>query len=495
MLPESTRNIIFDLGGVFIDVDYSKTRKAFQSLGIKDFDSYFTQDSSTSLFRELEIGKLEPKEFYSRFRTETKLNPSDDQIRDAWNAMLGEWFIDQLDYCEKLSYRIFLFSNTNIIHHDFFIDSLANRKSLDQVYYSHTLGQRKPDPESFLTILSENGLDPTETVFIDDSLQNVKAAQTVGIHGIYLQPPEKEANAFLVGNGRERILIDTGTGHQMFIPLLQQTLSAEKAIVKMVLITHQHQAHFNGFNLSEYSVFGINKHKKYPHMQILKDGQVFKADGATIKAVSTPGHCPDHASYFLREEDCLFSGDSLVARLTNNDTRYLYSNLTDFKKSISKQSSLYPKLCLQGHGEISINAYQLLDNSLQDVRNVDKLITELLLQNGSLTTKLLIEKYSQSRGITKQSDLLVLAGMIRVHLDQLEKDGIIVKRNVAYDTYGKADGTIKGPGGLEMTKIFSLIQESRKKDYESQLGYKEKLDLHSIHSDYQIPSNTTWTLK
>ncbi|KAJ3323336.1 hypothetical protein HDV06_001856 [Boothiomyces sp. JEL0866] len=305
----------------------------------------------------------------------------------------------------------------------------------------------------------------------------------------------QESHAYLVGNGRERILIDTGTGHQMFIPLLQQTLATEKAVIKSVLITHQHQGHFSGFNLNEYSVFGLKKHKKYPQLQIVKEGQVFKSDGISIKAISTPGHSDDHASYYLHEEECLFSGDSIAARVANNETKYLYNSLIQFKKSLSRQSALVPKLCLQGHGEISINAYQLLENSLKDIDNIDKLIISLLAQNSSLTTKTLLEKYSQHQGITKDADLLVLAGTIRIHLEHLQKDGIVAKRNVAYDAHGNADGTIKGPGGLEMSKIFSLIQESRKKDFDNQISHHEKLDLHSIHANYQIPSNTTWALK
>ncbi|KAJ3274440.1 hypothetical protein HDV01_003044 [Terramyces sp. JEL0728] len=200
MIPKGTKNIIFDLGGVFIDVDYSKTKSAFESLGIHNFDNIFTQNSSTLLFKQLEIGQIQPLEFYSLFRKEAQLDITDKQIQDAWNGMLGEWFIDQLGFVETLPYRIFLFSNTNEIHHDFFIDSLNNRKDLvvvfEKVYYSHTYGQRKPDLVSFSGILKENGLEPSETVFIDDSQKNVEAARKVGIHGIYLKPPQKVSSLF-----------------------------------------------------------------------------------------------------------------------------------------------------------------------------------------------------------------------------------------------------------------------------------------------------------
>ncbi|KAJ3274441.1 Beta-lactamase-like protein 2 [Terramyces sp. JEL0728] len=304
----------------------------------------------------------------------------------------------------------------------------------------------------------------------------------------------QESHAYLVGNGKERVLIDTGTGHQMFIPLLQQTLAQEKAIVKSVLITHQHQGHFSGFDLTEYNVYGFKPHKKYPKIQILKDGQLLRADGITIKVVATPGHSSDHASFYLQEEECLFSGDSIAARVTNNETKYLYNNLIEFKKSLAKQSQLVPKICMQGHGDISIKAYQMLENALAEINNIDRLITDLL-RNNSSTTKLLIEKYSEHKGIAKGNDLLVLSGLIRVHLTLLERDGIIFKRSVAYDAHGNADGKIKGPGGLEMNKIFSLIQESRKKDFASQINVNHKIDLHSIHSDYQISPNTTWALK
>ncbi|KAJ3323337.1 hypothetical protein HDV06_001857 [Boothiomyces sp. JEL0866] len=203
MLPEMGQVAQADLSDRVTKVPAREPKKIFhefESLGVTDFNSLFTQDSSNSLFKELEIGEIQPQEFYDRFRAECQLDITDVQIRDAWNAMLGDWFIDQLEYCEKLPYRIFLFSNTNVIHHDFFINSLSKRKVLqnvfEKVYYSHTFGHRKPDLDSYQQILKENGLDPEETLFIDDSLQNVEAASKVGIHGIHLKPPEKVSLLF-----------------------------------------------------------------------------------------------------------------------------------------------------------------------------------------------------------------------------------------------------------------------------------------------------------
>jgi putative hydrolase of the HAD superfamily len=129
------KNIIFDLGGVFIKIQYQKTSQAFKDLGITNFDDFFKQDFCNDLFEQLEVGKVNDIEFYTQFRALTKTNLTNHQIKDAWNAMLGSFWQDRLDWLEGISKRfnIFLFSNTNAIHYNAFMqqyhDSIALKTS------------------------------------------------------------------------------------------------------------------------------------------------------------------------------------------------------------------------------------------------------------------------------------------------------------------------------------------------------------------------------
>jgi putative hydrolase of the HAD superfamily len=195
---EKIKNIIFDLGGIFIDIDFKKTEKAFADLGISNFGSFFTQHTASPLFQDLETGKLSPEEFYDGFRRETGSSLSDEQIRDAWNALLGRFPTEQLMWLEEIGfrYKIFLFSNTNVIHYDAFQQIYRDCTGKDnfddyfvKAYYSHDLGLRKPTPESFAKILALENLQADETLFIDDTPKNIEGAKQAGLHATLVASP------------------------------------------------------------------------------------------------------------------------------------------------------------------------------------------------------------------------------------------------------------------------------------------------------------------
>jgi putative hydrolase of the HAD superfamily len=91
-------------------------------------------------------------------------------------------------------YATFLYSNTNQIHYDHFIPQFEREiggnfeKLFKSPYFSHKLGQRKPDPNSFKFILDKEGLVAEETIFIDDNEPNIIAAASVGLQVLFLQP-------------------------------------------------------------------------------------------------------------------------------------------------------------------------------------------------------------------------------------------------------------------------------------------------------------------
>ncbi|MFY9465272.1 MAG: HAD family phosphatase [Sediminibacterium sp.] len=196
---EPVKNIIFDLGGVFLNIDYQLTSKAFRDLGVHQFDAMFTQQHSNDLFELLETGRLSPGEFYDAFRKETALDLTDEQIKTAWNALLLDFPAERINWLEAIRerYRIYLFSNTNQIHYDQFIADFARtfpdkdfNSYFIHAYYSQTLGLRKPYVASFQQILTEQQLNPAETLFIDDTFKNIEGAQQAGLRTIHLEAPK-----------------------------------------------------------------------------------------------------------------------------------------------------------------------------------------------------------------------------------------------------------------------------------------------------------------
>ncbi len=198
MLP--IKNILFDLGGVFMNLDFSLTEKAFLDLGVSRFPEMFNQHHSNDLFEQLETGKISDEEFYEAFRKESGQEQlTDNQIRTAWNALLLDFPPERLAWLEEIRsrYHIYLYSNTNRIHYEAFTGILQKENGVAdfdsyflKAWYSHELGLRKPYPGSFRHIMQLENLVPGETLFIDDTLKNIESAKTVGLQTYHLTEPE-----------------------------------------------------------------------------------------------------------------------------------------------------------------------------------------------------------------------------------------------------------------------------------------------------------------
>jgi glucose-1-phosphatase len=193
--PNDFPNIIFDLGGVLLNIDYHLTIKAFEQLGFKDFSSAYTQLAQSELFDRFERGEITPDEFRHGIRPSLRANVSDAEIDEAWNVMLLDLPTERLTLLRALgaSKRIFLLSNTNAIHVSAFeqqvlaqhgINGLA--RLFEAAYYSCDVGMRKPEERIFRMVTDTNGLLPSETLFIDDSPQHVEGARKAGLHAYHL---------------------------------------------------------------------------------------------------------------------------------------------------------------------------------------------------------------------------------------------------------------------------------------------------------------------
>lgn len=190
------KNIIFDLGGVLMDIDYHLTHDAFIRLGVKNFDEMYSQAEANELFQQLEKGLIDQDEFYTALNKQTGLGLSKEDMADAWNALLLDFRESSLDYISELKSKanLILLSNTNAIHRDAFyaIYNRIERQHPFEEYFHHCVysfdtGTRKPDKESFQWVIDQTGIDPKETIFIDDSPQNVETARQMGIHSILLE--------------------------------------------------------------------------------------------------------------------------------------------------------------------------------------------------------------------------------------------------------------------------------------------------------------------
>jgi epoxide hydrolase-like predicted phosphatase len=194
---QKTKSIIFDLGGVILNIDYNLTRRAFENAGIKNFHDMYSQTSADALFSNLETGEISNDDFYKEFNKLTGLNLPVDEIEHAWNAMLLTFRENSLKFLDSIrpQYSLYLLSNTNHIHLDAFnkiyhqtARSKTFEKHFDKAYYSCEMGLRKPKADIYEFVLKENNLNPSDTLFVDDLVQNVEAARLAGMQAILLEP-------------------------------------------------------------------------------------------------------------------------------------------------------------------------------------------------------------------------------------------------------------------------------------------------------------------
>lgn len=201
----STKNIIFDLGNVLLNLDFDASIQAFKKLGLDDKVVDKKQAYSDPVFYELETGNISAAKFRKRIR-EILNNPdaTDQQIDDAWTAMLLNIPAERVKTVQQLqnNYNVYLFSNTNIIHIQKLHKQFKSEHGIDfpslflKDYYSHEIHDRKPDLSSYKKVIELSGVNPEETLFVDDLEKNIKGAREAGLKTLWLKPEMEMAEIF-----------------------------------------------------------------------------------------------------------------------------------------------------------------------------------------------------------------------------------------------------------------------------------------------------------
>jgi putative hydrolase of the HAD superfamily len=201
------KNIIFDLGGVILNLDYHRTFDAFKRFAPQiDDDTFVGKSNQHTIFSDYEIGKISTQDFRASLNSFYKMNLTDDIFDSCWNAMLLDlpWHrIELIQNLKTSGKKVFLLSNINEIHErevDLRFKSLGFnfhfKELFHKAYYSHEIGLRKPSREVFELVLSENKIEKIETVFIDDSLQHIRGADSLGLKAVHHQASFKLENYF-----------------------------------------------------------------------------------------------------------------------------------------------------------------------------------------------------------------------------------------------------------------------------------------------------------
>ena len=191
------KNIIFDLGGVLLNLDFNRTYDALKRLGINNPEEIIRLGHGSVILKDHESGTISDEEFILTLKELSTVPVNDSDIISAWNMLLLDFPKDRIEWLTRLKkkYRLFLYSNTNGIHlthfrkiySDAYNDAVFD-DHFEKAYYSHIAGISKPDLEAFHLVVRENDLVPGETLFIDDTLVNVEAARQAGLKALQVRP-------------------------------------------------------------------------------------------------------------------------------------------------------------------------------------------------------------------------------------------------------------------------------------------------------------------
>lgn len=194
------KHIIFDLGQVIINVDPPRVREVMRSKGVGNVDDLHIRLLEEDAYHELETGELSTDGFRQRVKDIIGIKLSDDDVDEAWNAMLLDIPPERIKFMTRLKsrYKLYMLSNTNHIHwlsYDRYFQDHYDYPSINTFFthcwYSYLMGVRKPDPKIYKMVMEEGGFTPGEVAFIDDLKENVDEASNHGIIPVHL-PPGKE---------------------------------------------------------------------------------------------------------------------------------------------------------------------------------------------------------------------------------------------------------------------------------------------------------------
>ncbi len=195
MPPEQTiKNILFDLGGVILDIDVQATLKRFYELGFPPELLQYPHSMSTDLFFKYETGKIGTVEFHNEIRKSAGIDVSDKALDEAWIAMIVKIPRERAVLLKRLGerYDLYMLSNTSPLHVPVFekmyfdVAGIPMHDTFKKLYYSFEIGYHKPDREAWEYVIADAGIIPRETLFLDDNIHNIKASQELGFQAIHI---------------------------------------------------------------------------------------------------------------------------------------------------------------------------------------------------------------------------------------------------------------------------------------------------------------------
>lgn len=197
-VPNHVDALLFDLGGVLIDVDFNRAFAHWATASGVDAALLQSRYRIDDWYHRHERAEISGKQYFAALRESLGIDLDDAQFESGWNAILGAELLTTTRLLPDLLQQrpLYLFSNSNRTHHVCWEREFAGMLgNFAEIFVSSEIGLRKPDAEAFLHVASAAGVDPQRILFFDDAIENVSGAKEVGMMAVHVTGTDSIVNA------------------------------------------------------------------------------------------------------------------------------------------------------------------------------------------------------------------------------------------------------------------------------------------------------------
>ena len=202
-MPPTSKKIeglLFDLGGVLIQIDFNRAFKVWEGLCDVSAEEIRGRFKMDAVYECHERGEIDATEYFAHLRKLLGVKGTDQEIAAGWNAIFGEEITQTVDYISIANKLLpsFAFTNTNAIHQAEWMLKYPSVVSVfEHIFVSSELGLRKPERAAFAAISRATQIEAENLLFFDDTLENVDGARRAGLQAVHVQSPADIEQALL----------------------------------------------------------------------------------------------------------------------------------------------------------------------------------------------------------------------------------------------------------------------------------------------------------